>query len=210
METRWYAIYEDDTYNEFTEPSTSIRCSFWVCEIPTGKEYKTSNGNVWDNNYYKFFDKELNEIQLNFSGWKILKICDEEHKTIYSKFIIRISDPKNQVKSNFDTSTTIYGVMQVIKLLREMSKFESWENYELHKQNVAIQKQFLNKENELTSLIQHVKQLVNLPQLTEIITEIDNLKKIDFHSRTKQFEVLGRKYSIDKSIIRYWYNNLND
>jgi hypothetical protein len=203
MNYNWYALFEDNIYRQYETPNNDVRCSYWIKEINTGKKFKTSNGNIWGNYRYEFYTPSLELTAIDFNGWKILSAYDVDHVTVFSNLIIKVSDPKGEIINAGDScGSGITGLIKAIKNLRESSSFDSWQYYNLFKENQELKNEILLKNRELERLTQKIIGLKNSTLFVQVMERLNQIDLKNFKTREVEFEKISKDYNTDKKIIK--------
>jgi len=203
MDNNWYALFDDNTYREYENPKNEVRCSYWIKEINTGKKFETSNGNIWDNYRYEFYSPSLELTTIDFNGWKIKSAYDVDHKTVFSNLIIKVSDPKGEIiNAGESCGSGITGLIKAIKNLRESSSFDSWQYYNIFKENQKLTNEILFKEKELERLTQKIIGLKNSTLFVQVMEKLNQIDLKNFKTREVEFEKISKYYNTDKKIIK--------
>jgi len=148
IETRWYAILEDLTLEEYISPNSKVQAMYWLKKTFTGKTYTTSYSNTYGIFTYETFDNELNPVSIEEKGWKIVRIYDnpqEKHFYELTRFVI---------SDRTDTERTIQyweerGLLSCIRLLIKNSIFNSWAEVDLQTSNERLEKELATLQKKV-------------------------------------------------------------
>lgn len=136
LETSYYAIFENLEYVEVIDLQTAFKQNpkpiFAIKKENYTKSYSLYNENFISHSKYTLYNIDMSEYLVQESNWKLLNINERVgwcRETLYT-----ISDPNqvskvisSKILSNGLDYYQIEGIIKIIKLLKDLSKYDSWE-----------------------------------------------------------------------------------
>ena len=167
LETKIYAVYNDLTYKEIISIekgfATRPKPFFIVLKENKGKTISLFNDDFFSHSRYTFYNSNLEPTTINVEDWVLLKAYEPKNRS--REVFYSISDPLGEIReiSNLELNKNdwteyfqINGICNIIKLVREISKFPDWSYYDLMRENEELKL----TTNELLDKIKMLKEKI--------------------------------------------------
>ena len=128
----WIAVYPDLKTRKCKRPDPGIKTLFWIRK--TFRQKANPHTDLFD---YGVFSPDLVPFTIREGSFECIEIRDH-FRTLgcgnHCSILFRVADKHGVTRSFFGLGQQEAGIVEIIRLLKELAPYEDWENHDKRQQ----------------------------------------------------------------------------